>query len=707
MSARRVVGLLASSIIWAGCGDNISVGGGTPAATVTPVAGLRTTEAGGQATFAVALEGQPRRDVLIELSSSDPGEGTISPSTLTFTRDNFDAPQTITITGVQDDVADGARPYTIVLAPAASMDARFDGLDLEDVRVENVDDDSAGVTVAPRGGLTTTEAGGTAALTVVLNSRPTANVAIALASSDLGEGTISPASLTFTPASWNAPQTVTVTGVDDALADGAQGYRVVTAPATSGDPGYAGLDADDVAVSNTDNDSAGFIVTSTSGLTTTEAGGQATFTIVLTSQPAADVAIPLASSDASEGTVSPAGLTFTPANWNAPQTVTVTGIDDPAADGNQIYSIITAPATSADAAYQDRNAADVAATNVDNDSPGIIVTPVAGLQTTEAGGAAFFTIVLTAQPLANVTIALTSSNPSEGTLPIATLTFTPADWDLPQTVNVVGANDAISDGNQPYTIVTGATSSADAAFDNLPVADVAATNLDDDISGFTVDPVGGLLTSEFGDFDTFTIVLNTAPTADVTIGLSINDATEATLGGVTGVTFTPLSWNVPQTITVTGLDDALADGTQPFLVVTAPAVSADPSYSGLNPPDIDGTNFDNDTPGVYVKARRLLRTGENGSSAFFRVSLTTQPTSTVTCTFSSSDPTEGTLSPTTLTFTPTNYATQQNVTVRGVDDAILDGDQLYMVISAPCTSADSTYNLMNPRDVSVLNRDNE
>ena len=38
----------------------------------------------------------------------------------------------------------------------------------------------------------------------------------------------------------------------------------------------------DVAVTNTDNDSAGITVTPTTGLTTTEAGGTATFTVVLT-----------------------------------------------------------------------------------------------------------------------------------------------------------------------------------------------------------------------------------------------------------------------------------------------------------------------------------------------------------------------------------------------------------------------------------------
>ena len=64
---------------------------------------------------------------------------------------------------------------------------------------------------------------------------------------------------------------MTVTGVDDALVDGNVAYTIVTAPATSTDPTYNGVDAADVAVTNTDNDAAGITVTPTAGLTTTEA----------------------------------------------------------------------------------------------------------------------------------------------------------------------------------------------------------------------------------------------------------------------------------------------------------------------------------------------------------------------------------------------------------------------------------------------------
>ena len=154
-------------------------------------------------------------------------------------------------------------------------------------------------------GLVTTEGGGTATFTVVLNTQPTASVTIGLSSSDTTEGTVSPASLTFTTANWNSAQTVTVTGVDDAIPDGDQLYSIVTAAASSSDPGYNGLDPADVLVANTDNDAPGITVNPASGLVTTEGGGTATFTVVLNTQPTANVTIALSSSDTTEGTVSP------------------------------------------------------------------------------------------------------------------------------------------------------------------------------------------------------------------------------------------------------------------------------------------------------------------------------------------------------------------------------------------------------------------
>ena len=139
---------------------------------------------------------------------------------------------------------------------------------------------------------------------MVLNSKPTANVTIAITSSNTAEGTVSVSTLTFTPANWNTPQTVTVTGVNDQVDDGDVAYSILTAPAVSTDPTYNGINAPDPTLINNDNDTAGINVAPHAGLFTTEAGGTTTFTVSLNSKPTANVTIAIASSNTAEGTTS-------------------------------------------------------------------------------------------------------------------------------------------------------------------------------------------------------------------------------------------------------------------------------------------------------------------------------------------------------------------------------------------------------------------
>jgi hypothetical protein len=570
-------------------------GAGVAGITVTPTNGLITTEAGGAATFTVVLDTQPTSDVMVGLTSSDTTEGTVLPASLTFTTTNWNNAQTVTVTGVDDALADGNVAYTIVTAAATSSDANYNGLNPLNVGVRNTDNDIAGITVSPTSGLITTEAGGTATFTVVLNGLPTANVTVGLTSSDTTEGTVLPASLTFTTANWNVAQTVTVTGVNDALADGNVAYAIITAPTTSSDASYNGINPLNVDVTNTDDDAAGITVTPTNGLITTEAGGAATFTVVLTSLPTADVTVGLTSSDTTEGTVLPASLTFTTANWNVAQTVTVTGVDDALADGNVAYTIVTAPAVSSGVYYNGMDPLDVSVTNTDDDVAGITVSPISGLITTEAGGTATFTVVLNRQPTANVIVGLTSSDTTEGAVSHASLTFTAANWKNAQTITVTGVDDALADGSVAYTIVTAAATSSDTNYNGLNPSDVGVTNTDDETAGITITIIltGGLTTTEAGGADAFTVVLDKQPTADVTVGLTSDDTTEGTVSS-SSLIFTATNWNVAQTVTVTGVDDSVVDGDVAYMIVTAAAASADVLYNGINPLDVGVLNIDND-----------------------------------------------------------------------------------------------------------------
>lgn len=116
------------------------------------------------------------------------------------------------------------------------------------------EDANAGVYVSPTEGLVTTESGGEARFDVALDTPPTDTVFMLLSSSDVGEGTLSTTALQFTPGNWYVPQTVIVTGKDDAEFDGDVGYEVVTQPTVSNDGAYLQLDGADVSVTNLDNE---------------------------------------------------------------------------------------------------------------------------------------------------------------------------------------------------------------------------------------------------------------------------------------------------------------------------------------------------------------------------------------------------------------------------------------------------------------------
>ena len=90
--------------------------------------------------------------------------------------------------------------------------------------------------------------------TVALNTEPTASVTIAVTSGDTGAATVSPATLTFTPTTWNTAQTVTVTGVDDAVAQSSDRSVTISHSATSTDAAYNGITIADVTVTVVDND---------------------------------------------------------------------------------------------------------------------------------------------------------------------------------------------------------------------------------------------------------------------------------------------------------------------------------------------------------------------------------------------------------------------------------------------------------------------
>ena len=93
--------------------------------TVTPEAGLVTTEPGGEARFEVRLDSKPAEDVTVSITSNDESEGVPDPNPLelTFTPSTWNTPQEVAIVGVDDGSQDGPQDYSVELK--TDSDDRF------------------------------------------------------------------------------------------------------------------------------------------------------------------------------------------------------------------------------------------------------------------------------------------------------------------------------------------------------------------------------------------------------------------------------------------------------------------------------------------------------------------------------------------------------------------------------------------------------
>lgn len=598
----------------------------TPGITVTPTS-MNTSEGGVTQTISVVLDSQPAANVTVYASSNDTTEGTIAPGSRTFTAGNWNVPQTFTVTPQTDALLDGTISYTITMGSVVSADADYNGMTLNPVNISNADAGVPGITVNPTSGLVTGEGGVNTSFTMVLTQMPAANVTVGVSSTDTTEGTVSPASITFTagacpgPGNWCVPQTVNVNGANDSVLDGNIAYTITTAAATSADPNYNGLDPSDVTATNNDNDQNTVDSTPTANLWTSEGGGTVTINVVLGAQPAADVDVtPIASSNTGEGTVSPASLTFTSANWNTPQSVTVTGAADAVTDGAQTYTISLGTTSSADlnyngitpTDYNGASAGQITVRNCDTTPATVIVlcNAAGSYNTTEAGGAARLFVVLKSAPAANVTIPLSSSDTTEFTVSTASLTFTPANWNIVQSFTVDGVNDSIVDGTVASTLDIGASVSGDAGFNGVDLANPTINNADNDTAGFSICCLSGA-TTELGGTATFDVVLTAQPTADVDIPVTSMNTAEGTVSTAL-LTFTNANWNTAQTITVTGVDDTSRDGNVSFNVQLGATTSADAAFNGLAAQNRSVTNNDNER---YLYVTSSLYDGDFDNNA--------------------------------------------------------------------------------------------
>ena len=694
------------------------------------------------ASYTVVLTSQPAGDVTITISGHSGTDLSISGTTLsgddelTFTTENWGTAQTVTVKAAEDDDAVTDADVTLAHAISSTDDSAYDALANQSVTVSITENDADGVTIAPTT-LTVAEGDASgASYTVVLTSQPAGDVTIAISGHSGTDLSISGTTLsgddelTFTTENWGTAQTVTVKAAedDDAVTDA--DVTLVHEISSADDSVYDALANQSVTVSITENDADGVTISPTT-LTVAEGDASgASYTVVLTSQPAGDVTITISGHSGTDLSISGTtlsgddDLTFTTENWGTAQTVKVEAAEDGDAVTDADVTLVHEISSADDSAYDALANQSVTVSITENDADGVTISPTTLTVAEGDASGASYTVVLTSQPAGDVTITISGHSGTDLSISGTTLsgddelTFTTENWGTAQTVTVKAAEDGDATTDPDVTLVHEISSADDSAYDALANQSVTVSITENDADGVTIAPT--TLTVAEGDASgaSYTVVLTSQPAGDVTITISGHSGTDLSISGTTlsgddELTFTTENWGTAQTVKVEAAEDGDAT-TDPDVTLVHEISSADDSaYDALANQSVTVSITENDADGVTIAPTTLTVAEGDASGASYTVVLTSQPAGDVTITISGHSGTDLSISGTTLsgddelTFTTENWGTAQTVTVKAAedDDAVTDAD--VTLAHAISSTDDSVYNALANQSVTVSITEND
>ncbi len=585
---------------------------------------------GDEKVFHLKLSAQPTENVTLKIEEfGGSADITIlSGATLTFTPDNYDTFQPVTLkAGVDGNVRND--DYTL------RVTSESPGIPVTYLFVREIDGDTLGF-VTNYDALSVTE-GRTVSLKISLSSSPEAPITVHVTrvEGDKNINIRSGSPLTFNSGNWYQAQDVIIEANEDADTRNSTAVFRISAD---------GMESKAVTVTEIDKDSLNF-VTSVDEVPIAE-GGTAPFTVRLSAQPSATVNVTVAVTDGDADITVSSGnaLTFTASNWNTAQTVTLAAAEDDDIEDGETDIRIHATSTSE---IPDK---DIVAKEVDNDSFKF-ETDKATLTVPE-NGTEVFSVRLTYPPDSDLTATVARFSGDESITVSAgdTLTFTSSNWNTYQQVTLAAADDDDSE-NGTATIRISA--------EGISPLNVTAVEADDDFQQFLTDPET-LLINE-GDTAQLNVRLGVAPTADVIAAVTIvgGDGDWSISEGQT-LTFTPDNWETDQPVTVTVASDDDLDSETATIRITA---------NGVTTKNVPATSVDNDSM-TFVTDKSNISIDENGTETF-TVSLSAAPPEDVTATIApvdGGDPTLSVQSGGTLTFTTANWSETQTVTLAAADD---------------------------------------
>ena len=613
------------------------LGASTPAWSQNPelvlsVSSLTITE-GSSASYTVKLEAEPTTTLTVYITGRSGTDLTLNEESLTFTTDNWNSRQTVTVSAGEDtdDANDNATLKHVVFGDCCC--GRLSG----EIPVTVVDNEKFNLALSPAS-LTVGE-GESATYTVKLALQPTGNVTVTIGSTSGTDLSLNRSTLTFSTGSWNSPQTVRVTARQDA--DRSHDSETITHTASGG--GYGSASAD-LPVTVTDDDVPDLVLSPAS--LTIEEGRSDTYTVRLASRPDGDVSLTVDAFSGDNLTLDKYELTFTTNNWNNPQTVRVTPGQDPDGANENVGVWHSGSGGGYGSVFKS-----IRVTVTDDDTPDLVLSERS--LTINEGENTTYTVKLAIVPTEDVTVSIGGWTGTDLSLNNSTLTFDTNTWNSPQTVRVTAGTDmdGINDSETLTHMASGGGYGSVSKSLSVTVTDKDAPNL--------LLSRNSLMIGE-GDNDTYTVKLATLPTGNVTVTIGGTSGTDLDLDKTT-LTFTTTTWNSPQTVRVTvGQDD---DGAEDTATLTHRASNG--GYGGVSK-DLPVTVTDNDTPDLLLSTN-ALGINENERETY-TVKLATKPTGNVTVTIGGFSGTDLSLNTSTLRFNTNTWNSPQTVRVTARPD---------------------------------------
>ncbi|WVL02390.1 hypothetical protein Dongsha4_05135 [Cyanobacterium sp. Dongsha4] len=207
-----------------------------------------------------------------------------------------------------------------------------------------------------------------------------------------------------------------------------------------------------------------------------------------------------------------------------------------------------------------------------------------------------------------VSLGVSGTGITTGDYSLSNSTITIPDGSTTGTITFTVQNDALVEGTET-AILTISNPSAGILLGTNTNRNITIT--DNDTAGVIINQSGGNTTlTEGGATDSYTVLLNSQPTADVTI--TINPDSQSTTN-VNPLVFTPQNWNIPQTVTVTAIDDNVAEGNHSSTIQHS-ATSSDNNYNNIAIDSITANITDNDNNAAIVITDNLITANSNGNN---------------------------------------------------------------------------------------------